>query len=80
MEALIVHACEAGAVYFAVNYQINRCARGHMSVGRGADCPDCGAPVTDTFTRVVGFLTNTKHWNKTRREHDWPERRFTEHA
>ena len=77
MEALIRHACEAGVVYFAVNYQINRCEEGHMSVGRDDRCPDCGAPVVDTFTRVVGFLTNTKHWNRTRREHDWPERRFT---
>lgn len=76
MEALIHHAAASGAVYFAVNYQINRCAQGHMTVGRNDVCPTCGAPVIDTFTRVVGFLTNTKHWNKTRREHDWPERKF----
>ena len=80
MEALIHHAAASGAVYFAVNYQINRCAQGHMTVGRDDACPVCGAPVIDTFTRVVGFLTNTKHWNKTRREHDWPERTFAEHA
>ena len=80
MEALIHHAAESGAVYFAVNHQINRCAQGHMTVGRDDACPVCGAPVIDTFTRVVGFLTNTKHWNKTRREHDWPERTFAEHA
>jgi ribonucleoside-triphosphate reductase len=80
MEALIHHAAASGAVYFAVNYQINRCAQGHMTVGRNDVCPTCGAPVIDTFTRVVGFLTNTKHWNKTRREHDWPERTFAEHA
>ena len=80
MEALIHHAAESGAVYFAVNYQINRCAQGHMTVGRDDACPVCGAPVIDTFTRVVGFLTNTKHWNKTRREHDWPERTFAENA
>ena len=80
MEALIHHAAESGAVSFAVNYQINRCAQGHMTVGRDDACPVCGAPVIDTFTRVVGFLTNTKHSNKTRREHDWPERTFAEHA
>ena len=80
MEALIHHAAASGAVYFAVNHQINRCAQGHMTVGRNDACPTCGAPVIDTFTRVVGFLTNTKHWNKTRREHDWPERTFAEHA
>ena len=76
MEALIAHAAESGVVYFAVNYQLNKCAHGHMSVGRDAACPVCGGPITDTYTRVVGFLTNTKHWSKTRREHDWPERKF----
>ena len=80
MEALIHHAAASGAVYFAVNHQINRCVQGHMTVGRNDVCPTCGAPVIDTFTRVVGFLTNTKHWNKTRREYDWPERTFAEHA
>lgn len=76
MAALIQHAASQGVVYFAVNYQINRCAEGHMTVGRDADCSVCGKPVTDVYTRVVGFLTNVKHWSKTRREHDWPERRF----
>lgn len=76
MEALIQHAAEAGVIYFAVNYQINKCEQGHMSVGRGATCTVCEAPVTETYTRVVGFLTNTKHWHKTRRKHDWPERVF----
>lgn len=77
MEALIHHAAASGVVYFAINYAINRCGVGHMTVGHGADtCPVCGKPITDTFTRVVGFLTNTKHWNATRREHDWPHRAF----
>lgn len=77
MQALIAHACAAGVVYFAVNYAINRCENGHMSVGRDpAQCPQCGAGITDTFTRVVGFLTNVKGWHKTRREHDWPKRVF----
>ena len=78
MEALIRHAAAEGVVYFAINYALNRCAAGHMSVGHGLDaCPVCGEPITDVFTRVVGFLTNTKHWNATRREHDWPERKFS---
>ena len=78
MEALIRHAAAEGVVYFAINYVLNRCAAGHMSVGHGLDaCPVCGLPITDVFTRVVGFLTNTKHWNATRREHDWPQRTFS---
>lgn len=78
MEGLIRHAAAEGVVYFAINYVLNRCAAGHMSVGHGLDaCPVCGLPITDVFTRVVGFLTNTKHWNATRREHDWPQRTFS---
>ena len=77
MEALIRHAAASGVVYFAINYAINRCLDGHMTVGHGVDyCPICGKRITDTYTRVVGFLTNTKHWNATRREHDWPHRTF----
>ena len=77
MEALIHHAAASGVVYFAINYAINRCEAGHMTVGHGDDtCPVCGKPIADTFTRVVGFLTNTKHWDVTRREHDWPHRAF----
>ena len=78
MEALIHHAAASGAVYFAVNYR-DQPLRAGPPVGRNDACPTCGAPVIDTFTRVVGFLTR-KHWNKTRREHDWPERTFAEHA
>lgn len=77
MRALIAHACAAGVVYFAVNYVINRCENGHMSVGREpAQCPQCGTKITDVFTRVVGFLTNVKGWHKTRRTHDFPKRAF----
>lgn len=79
MEALIRHAAAEGVVYFAINYAINRCEAGHMSVGHNLDaCPVCDRPITDTFTRVVGFLTNTKNWNAARREHDWPERNFAQ--
>lgn len=77
MEALVLHAAASGVVYFAINYAINKCVNGHMTVGKDASrCPVCGGDITDTFTRVVGFLTNTKHWNAARREHDWPNRRF----
>ena len=80
MQALILHAAASGVVYFAINYCLNKCEEGHMSVGRAeTHCPICGKEITDTFTRVVGFLTNTKHWNKTRRDVDWPNRRFYYH-
>lgn len=78
MMSLVQHSVESGVVYFAINYAINQCMKHHMTVGHNlTDCPICGAPISDTYTRVVGFLTNTKYWNQTRREEDWPNRQFT---
>ena len=76
MMQLISYACSKGVIYFAVNYAINKCENNHMTVGSNEHCPICMKPITDTYTRVVGFLTNTKHWNQTRREKDWPNRIF----
>jgi ribonucleoside-triphosphate reductase len=75
MRNLIRHCASKGVVYWAVNYTLHRCVNGHMSVGdKLTVCPLCGEPIADTFTRVVGFLTNTKNWHKVRREEDFPKR------
>jgi len=76
---LIKASVKQGVIYQAVNYVINVCEDGHVSVGRNVTvCPQCGKPITDKLTRVVGFLTNTKNWHLKRREHDFPERKFYE--
>lgn len=75
IEKLIETAAKMGVVYFAINYNLQRCSEGHMSVGRKDTC-SCGAPIVDNFTRVVGFLTNTKNWHQVRREQDYPNRVF----
>ena len=75
MVKLMEYAAKCGVVYWAVNYRIRMCENHHTWVGT-EKCPVCGKPYTDEITRVVGFFTNTKHWNKTRREHDWPNRQF----
>lgn len=76
MVELVRFAAKQGVVYFALNYKITQCENGHMTVNAEGICPICGASITDIFTRVVGFLTNTKNWNKTRREFDFPNREF----
>lgn len=77
LEKLVRQSIKKGVIYQAVNYVINVCEDGHVSVSRDAQtCPVCGKPITDKLTRVVGFLTNSKNWHKTRREHDFPERKF----
>ena len=74
---LISSSAKQGVIYQAVNYVINVCEDGHVSVGRELEvCPHCGKKITDKLTRVVGFLTNTKNWHLKRREHDFPERKF----
>ena len=77
LERLVRQSIKKGVIYQAVNYVINVCEDGHVSVSRDAQtCPVCGKPITDKLTRVVGFLTNSKNWHKTRREYDFPERKF----
>lgn len=73
---LIVHAVKMGVIYHAINYNIQRCENDHMSVGTNLKCPNCGGKITDNFTRVVGFLVNTKNFHKVRRQFDYPERIF----
>lgn len=72
---MIRYAFSQGVIYYAINFVLNRCEDGHMSVGNHDVC-DCGKPITDKFTRVVGFLANIGSWAKERREHDFPMRQF----
>jgi ribonucleoside-triphosphate reductase len=73
---LIRITAKMGVVYHAINYVLEECEDGHMSVGNGEVCSICGKPIINKYTRVVGFLTNVKNWNKTRREKDFPNRQF----
>lgn len=65
-----------GVVYWAMNYTLQECENGHMSVGKFKICQVCGKPIINEYTRVVGFLTNTKNWIKERREQDYPNRQW----
>ena len=65
-----------GVVYHAINYNLQRCENGHMTVGKNNICSICGKLITDNFTRAVGFLVNTKNLHKIRREFDYPNRQF----
>lgn len=63
-----------GCIYFAFNYKINTCANNHSFVG-GTTCPNCGKPVENTWTRIVGFYTPVKAWSPKRRE-EFDERKW----
>jgi ribonucleoside-triphosphate reductase len=76
IENLIAVAAKAGVVYTAINYNLQKCQNEHMSVGKNNSCSICGSEIVDNFTRVVGFLVNTKNFHKVRREYDYPNRVF----
>jgi len=73
---LIKTCAKMGVVYWAINYNLQECEKGHMSVGKGSQCNICGNDIINNYTRVVGFLTNTKNWHEIRREIDYPNRQF----
>lgn len=54
-----------GVTYFAFNTKINTCKNNHAFYGD--ICPNCGNPVSATFTRIVGFYTKTATWGKERK-------------
>jgi len=76
MKNLIKYAVESGVVYHAVNYNLQRCEKGCMTIGRKEKCELCGSKIVDNFIRVVGFLTRVKSWNEVRREEDYAKRQF----
>jgi len=75
---LLEDAVKQGVVYMAINYVLNKCENDHISVGSVECCPICSGKIVDEYTRVVGFLSNVKNWNKVRRTLDYPNRKFYE--
>lgn len=76
MKNLIKTCAKKKVVYFAINYVLQECEEGHLSVGNIEICPICEKPIKARYTRVVGFLTKVNNWNPVRRESDFPERQF----
>lgn len=72
---LMLACARSGVVYWAANYNYQKCAKRHMSVGLKDTCY-CGAPITENYTRVVGFLTKVEDWNSDRRKEDYPNRKW----
>lgn len=62
---MLNHIAAQGVIYFCYNTKINVCADRHGFVGTDI-CPECGQPTTDTYQRVVGFLTPSKSYSKER--------------
>lgn len=78
LKKLIKHSAKKNVVYFAVNYQLNKCNNNHMTVGKTDVCTECGEPITDKYSRVVGFLVNVKNMGVVRRDNEYSDRKFYE--
>lgn len=76
MKNMIISCAKKGIVYFAINYILQECNKGHMSIGNVDICPICGDKIVGRYTRVVGFLTKVENWIKERKELDFPNRQF----
>ncbi len=78
MANLIKQAAKMGVVYFAINYVLQECKDGHLSVGNVDKCPICENEIVSKYTRVVGFLTKVENWIPERQLLDFPNRQFYE--
>lgn len=76
-EKLIRYACKVGCEHFALNKVYSRCKDCGKVVNYKEDKCECGSDKIEHLTRVVGFFTPVESWNKTRREWEFPRRRFT---
>ena len=56
LKDFINFCAKQGVVYFAINYCLNECEHGHISVGNTDTCPHCNAPIETKYTRVVGSV------------------------
>jgi len=59
------YIADKGVTYFAFNTQINACKHNHAFYGD--ICPVCGEPVSNVYSRVVGFYTPVKSWSSERK-------------
>ncbi len=73
---LILSAKDNKVVYFAVNYAYSKSSKGVLSIGKHDTCPINGDPIICQYTRVVGFVTPVKSWNKTRKSFEYDKRKF----
>lgn len=73
---MIEVAVKKGVIYHAINYNLQKCENGHMSVGHKDVCDVCGGKITDNYIRVVGFIVNVKNFHETRRNEDYAHRQF----
>ena len=77
-ERIIDLAKDCKVKYFGINYAYSECANRHYTIGKNKTCPICGAPIVETWARVVGFITPKSAYNPVRRDFEFDRRVFYE--
>ena len=63
---MLNYVASQGVVYFAFTTKISVCEDKHAFIGL-KNCPKCGKPIADTYSRVVGFYTPISSYQKIRK-------------
>lgn len=64
---MLQYVASKGVIYSAFTTKINVCKHKHAFIGT-KECPNCGGPVVDQYSRVVGFYTPTSSYQKIRKQ------------
>jgi len=63
---MLNYVASQGVIYFAFTTKISVCKDKHAFIGTKT-CPKCGAPIADTYSRVVGFYVPVSSYQKIRK-------------
>lgn len=63
---MLNYVASHGVIYFAFTTKISVCKHRHAFIG-SQTCPQCGKPVADTYSRVVGFYTPVSNYQSIRK-------------
>lgn len=64
---MLNYVASQGVIYFAFTTKINVCENKHAFIGT-QNCPQCGKPVSDQYSRVVGFYTPVSGYQAIRKK------------
>ena len=71
---MLNYVASQGVIYFAFTTKINVCESKHAFISE-KNCPVCGKPINDTYSRVVGFYVPVSSYQKIRKR-EFDKRRW----
>ena len=63
---MLNYVASQGVIYFAFTTKINVCKYKHAFIGSNT-CPNCGEPIADKYSRVVGFYVPVSSYQQIRK-------------